>query len=295
MGTGPAAWQAGRVTTLRWERAPELRRPLVVLALQGLFDVGNAATGAAGHLCAELPSTRIATIDSEEFFDFQQERPHVAVDDDGVREISWPDTRAHAIVLPDAPRDVVVIDGVEPHLAWRTWTDLVGELCSGLGADLVVTLGATAAGVPHTRPPEVVGSTTDASLAARLGLGRPSYQGPTGVAGVLHERLDRGPVPAISLRVGVPHYLGTNENPPATRALLQRLEQVTGLATRFTALDDEIAEWRRRVDAAVESDDDARVYVAQLEREADRRLEELPSGDDLAAQLEDWLRERREE
>jgi predicted ATP-grasp superfamily ATP-dependent carboligase len=161
---------------------------------------------------------------------------------------------------------------------------------------MVVTVGAAIAEVPHTRRPQVVGSTTSSELAQRLGLARPSYEGVTGLIGVVHERLERAELPAISLRVGVPHYLAAVPHPLATVALLQHLEHVLGVPTSHAELDDDVDEWRRHHDEAVALDPDAVAYVERLESTYDEQVAaEVPSADELAAELEAFLRDHRDE
>ncbi len=282
------------MSELQWQRVPALRRPVVVLAFDGWFDAGEAATGAVEWIRDRTVAEILARIDAEEHFDFQQQRPEVRIDERGIRQISWPDTVAHAAALPDASHDLVLVSGVEPHLEWRQFVDHLIEIVELSGAELVVTLGSMAAGVPHTRPPQVSGSSSHAELAEPLGLARPTYEGPTGVVGVLHGELDRRGIPAISLRVSVPHYLGGSPNPRCTRALLEHLERVTGIETAFTELDDEVAEWLGRVEAAVEVDDDVQSYVLGLEEEFDRAVDEMASSTDLAGELERFLRDRND-
>ncbi|MEM9609716.1 MAG: PAC2 family protein [Actinomycetota bacterium] len=282
------------MSDLHWERVPALRRPVVVFAFDGWFDAGEAATGAVEWLRDRYDAQPLARIDAEEHFDFQQQRPEVSLDDHGIREIVWPDTRASAVPLAEDPHDLVLVSGVEPHLGWRQFVEHLVEVVELTGAELVVTLGAMASGVPHTRPPQVTGSSSATSLAETLGLARPTYEGPTGVVGVLHEALDRREIPAISLRVSVPHYLGGSPNPRCARALLEHLERVTGLVTGFVDLDDEVDEWSARVDAAVEADPDVVGYVAGLEEEHDRAVDEMASSIDLAAELERFLRDRND-
>lgn len=282
------------MSDLHWERVPALRRPVVAVAFDGWFDAGEAATGAVEWLRERYDAQPLARIDIEEHFDFQQQRPEVCLDDDGGREIMWPDTRASAVALADHPHDLVLVSGVEPHLGWRQFVEYLVEIVELTGAELVVTLGALASGVPHTRPPQVAGSSTVSSLAETLGLARPTYEGPTGVVGVLHEALERHQVPAISLRVSVPHYLGGSPNPRCARSLLQHLERVTGVVTGFGDLDDEVEEWTARVDAAVQADPDVVGYVAGLEEEHDRAVEEMATSTDLAAELERFLRDRND-
>jgi predicted ATP-grasp superfamily ATP-dependent carboligase len=190
-------------------------------------------------------------------------------------------------------RDLVVMTGIEPHLRWGGFADHVVEVARRSGCEKVVTVGAFNAMVPHTRPFAVTASAVHPELVRRLSLSRPTYEGPTGLVGVISERVERASIPAISLRVSVPHYVPGPPNPKATRALLRRLEQTTGVATAYEDLDKEVSEWLNRVDQAVASDEESRNYVSHLERQVDSREELLPSGDDLAAELEAFLRDQR--
>jgi proteasome assembly chaperone (PAC2) family protein len=239
----------------------------------------------------ERDYTVVADIDPDPFFDFTQERPEAYLDEDGERQIRWPENEFLVIRYPEGARDVVVLNGVEPHLAWPTFAQCVIKVVRNLGCSLVVSLGAAAEQTPHTRVPFVVGSTTNDELAAVMGLNRPQYQGPTGVAGVLLDALDTARIPNVSLRVGVPHYLMNAQHPKSAAALLQHLQHVLGIPTDHTNLVDEIGRWQELHDAAVEDDEQATAYVSMLERRHDQMAEQnMPSGDDLAAELEEFLR-----
>jgi len=271
-----------------------LRRPVLVVAMSGWFDVAQTATKALIHLIDNNESEEIGSIDADPFYDFTQVRPEARLDDDGDRMIVWPANDITAVRFPNAVRDVVVMTGTEPHVRWRTYVRCLIATYTRLGCEAIVTVGAAADAVPHTRVPPVVGSTVDPVLARTLGLSRPSYQGITGVAGVLQEQFEREELPAISLRVGVPHYLGNAEHPQSSAALLRHLEHVLGVPTRHADFADDIDRWRTLHDDAVAEDDKARHYVRMLETEFDRRAEaELPSGDDLAAEFQKFLDERR--
>jgi proteasome assembly chaperone (PAC2) family protein len=284
------------MSELTWDAEPSLDRPILVVALAGLFDAASVATGAASWLVRQLDAEPIARIDPETFLDFHQARPRVELTPEGNRRVVWPELVAHATSRGGDERDLVILAGLEPHLRWRTFTEVVIELAAGAGVEMIVTLGASPAQTPHTRPPIVFGSSTNVELAARLGLSRPQYQGPTGVLGVLQAALDvKGP-PAIAMRVGVPHYSMGDHDPKATMALLRHLEHVTGVATAHGQLMPEVTRWEERLSAAVAEDDEARAYVGQLEARYDSETEQqLSSGDDLAAELERFLREQRGE
>lgn len=281
---------------LIWEPGgiPTLHRPIMVLALSGLFDVSRTATKAVEHLVTTRVVDTIAEIDCDGFYDFTQERPTVWLDEYGDRQITWPVNELQAIRYPNMPHDLVVLAGVEPHVRWRTFAELVIEVAQACNCEVVVTLGASPEAVPHTRVPHVFGSSTTAALAKSLGLSRPQYQGPTGVFGVLHQLLERADIPAISLRVPVPHYLMNAEHPKSTAALLRHLEHVLGVPTNHAALDDEVARWRELHDTAVADDRQAASFLAMLERDFDRRTEaSIPSAEHLAEQFEQFLREQR--
>ncbi len=281
------------MTEVVWHALPTSDSPILVMALQGLFDIAGAATDAVDQLIerAESP-TPVASIDPETFFDFTQERPVVSLNEDGTRSLSWPANDVVEVTPTQAGDSALLaLSGIEPHMRWRTFSESVGEIAQRSGARLVVTLGAMAGLAPHTRPLGVVGSASDAALAERLGLGRPSYQGPTGLVGALHVALHDAGLAVISLRVSVPHYVTQSPNAEATRSLLARLELVTGLTTNHRNLDDSAARWRERVDEAVASDDDMQRYVKQLEAQIDAADDALPSGDSIAAELQAWLRD----
>lgn len=274
-----------------WDDLAPLRNPVMLVALRGLFDIGGVATSALDWMLKERDATVVADIDPDPFFDFTQERPEVFFDEDGERQVRWPENEFMVIRYPEGARDMVVVNGVEPHVSWGIFTQCVVDVARGLGCNLVVSLGAAAEQVPHTRVPFVVGSTTNTELAARLGLSRPQYQGPTGVAGVLLDALDRASIPSVSLRVGVPHYLMHAQHPKSAAALLQHLQHVLGIPTDHTNLQNEIGRWQELHDAAVEGDPQASAYVHMLERRHDQLVEQnMPTGDDLAAELEEFLR-----
>jgi proteasome assembly chaperone (PAC2) family protein len=279
-----------------WDDIEPLRNPVMLVALRGLFDIGGVATSALDWMLKERDFAVVADIDPDPFFDFTQERPEVFTDENDERQIRWPENEFTVIRYPEGARDMVVLNGVEPHVSWGVFTQSVVEVAKGLGCTLVISLGAAAEQVPHSRVPFVVGSTTNDDLASRLGLSRPQYQGPTGVAGVLLDALDQAKLPNISLRVGVPHYLMHAQHPKSAAALLQHLQHVLGIPTDHANLQKEISRWQELHDAAVEGDPQASAYVEMLEHRHDQLVEKnMPSGDDLAAELEEFLRNQSDD
>lgn len=283
------------VLTLAHEGIAPLHRPIMVIALRGWFDVAEVATDALDLLVADRVAPVAASIDPDPFFDFTVERPLVELDHAEIRQVVWPSNEFRLARYPGGAHDLVVLAGVEPHLRYATFADCVITVARALRCEVVVTVGAAAEAVPHTRPPLVVGSSTDDGLVRALGLARPQYQGVTGLVGVLQERLDRAAVPAVSLRVGVPHYLGNAKHPQSSAALLRHLEHVLGIPTPHDALAEDAMRWRSLHDEAVAEDTQAAVYVRMLEQEYDRRAEAaLPTADDLAADFEAYLRDLRD-
>ena len=278
---------------LLWHRDPPrlLRSPILVTAWDGWFDVGGAATGAVEAMRGP-DATHLASIDADEFFDFNERRPNLRIGPNGRRIVEWPSNDVHCLALDNRERDLVFIEGVEPHLRWRTFVDAVLEVVERLDVKLVVTLGAMIAEVPHSRPPTITGSTTDAELGKLLRLDQPSYQGPTGIVGALHQRLDAADIPAVSLRASVPHYVSGAPNPKASRALLERFERVTGLPTHWAKLDKETLQWESQINEAMTENDEIVQYVRALEQRYDTQAESsLPTSDDLAAEFERFLRQ----
>jgi hypothetical protein len=273
-----------------------LNRPIMVIALRGWFDMAEVATDALDELLTDRVAPVVATIDPDPFFDFTQERPTTELDDDDIRHTRWPENEFRLARFPGAAHDLVVLAGVEPHLRFATFADSIIAVARRLACEVVVTVGAAAEAVPHSRLPLVVGSTTNEALAKALGLSRPQYQGITGLVGVLQERLDHARVPAVSLRVGVPHYLGNAKHPQSSAALLHHLEHVLGVPTGHARLGEDAMRWRSLHDEAVAEDDQASAYVAMLEREYDHRAEaSMPTADDLAAEFERFLRDQHED
>ena len=283
------------MTELRWnsdfKSSITLDRPVLAVAFKGLFDASGAATSALEWLSSYFSFIKLGEIDPETFFDFTQERPTVLFDENGERELRWPANEINAIKTPEGQRDLVVIAGIEPHLRWKTFSAALTEVAHEVQAETVTTLGSMVGMIPHTRPLTIIGSSTNHDLAERLGLNRPSYQGPTGLVGALHDTLDRAGIPVLSLRVSVPHYIPDAPNPKATRALLRRFEMVTGIDTGYTGLDSEASDWEKRVDEAVAGDPEITSYVRRLEMQSDQSEETMPSGDDLAAEFEAFLRD----
>ncbi|MFW2332495.1 PAC2 family protein [Ilumatobacter sp.] len=274
-----------------------LRSPVMLVALTGLFDISGAATTALDRFAPADTAITIGAIDPDPFYDFTQERPQVEIDEGELRVIRWPENEFD-VVRGAGGRDLVVLVGVEPHLAWHTYSACITHVARRLRCEAVVTVGSAAEAVPHTRTPQVTGSTTDADLARRLGIGQPSYQGVTGVVGVIQTDLADAGIPPVSLRVGIPHYLMNAEHPQAVAALQTHLAHVLNVDAPEQDDDfaDEVRKWRSLHDEVAEGDVQLQMYVKMLEHDFDQRAEAaIPSADDLGAQFEDFLKDQRDE
>jgi proteasome assembly chaperone (PAC2) family protein len=286
------------VQPLRWERRPDgLRAPALVCAFKGWNDAGEAATSALTFMGASLEARRFATIDPEEFVDFQATRPEVKLVDGLSRKIEWPEWEIYEARVPRAPRDLVLLSGPEPSHRWRTFSALVTDLAEALGVQLVVTLGALLADVPHSRPVAVTGLASDMALIERLGLQAPTYEGPTGIVGVLHSACADAGMPSASLWAAVPHYVAVAPNPKGALALLRRLESLVGVTVDASQLESAATDYERQVTRAVELDPEVQAFVERLERAADEEegptdVSQLPSGDVLAREFQRFLRQR---
>jgi len=282
---------------LRMFSHPELEQPVLLAAFRGWNDGAQAASLAAGYLAKTWGAEQFADIDPEDFFDFQATRPHVSLEEGLTRRIDWPETGFYHARPEGLDRDIVLLLGIEPNLRWRTFTDLVVGLAQELEIELMITLGALLADVPHTRPAPVTGSATDEELVQRLGLSASRYEGPTGIVGVLHDACRQADIPSASLWAAVPHYVSLTPSPRAAVALCERLGDLIGVEVDVEELEEAAQAYEEQVSEAVASDEETASYVEELERRSDSIEEstDLPSGDALAAELTRFLRERDEE
>ena len=284
---------------LRVTTRPTLRKPVLVAAFRGWNDGAQAATLAAGYLAKTWAAERFAEVDPESFFDFQATRPHVSLEEGLTRRIDWPETGFYHARPNGLDRDVVLLLGIEPNLRWRTFTDLVVGLARDLGIELVITLGALLADVPHTRSAPVTGSATDSELVERLGLSASRYEGPTGIVGVLQNACATAGLTSVSLWASVPHYVAASPNPKVALALVRGFEGVAGLAVDAGELESAADDYERQVSAAVASDPEVKAFVERLENAMDEVTaenppdeESLPSADTIARDFQRFLRQR---
>ena len=278
---------------VRWVDRPTLREPVVLAAFEGWNDAGDAASTAARYLVDRWDLDAVADLDPEEFYDFTTTRPHVRLDEEGMREIDWPATEIFAGTIPGGTTDVVVIIGHEPQLRWRTYTGELTQLASELGARLCITLGALLAEVPHTRPTPIVGTAYSPDVIAGIGLQPSRYEGPTGIVGVLHDAWRRGGLRSASLWATVPSYVPGAPSPKAALALIERVSVMLETWVATTDLEIAAASYERQVSELVDADEETSSYVTSLEERHDSDPEILPqSGASIADEVERFLRDQ---
>jgi proteasome assembly chaperone (PAC2) family protein len=277
------------------EPLDDLVDPILIAAFEGWNDAADAASSTLDRLISEWDAQVVAELDPEDYYDFQLTRPHIAVDGDGTRLLSWPTTRVLVARPSGATRDIVLLRGVEPNLRWRQFCEEVLEVAEALGVQLVVALGALLADTPHTRPVPVTGTVSDPELGERLGLERSRYEGPTGITGVFQDACSAADMPSLSLWAAVPHYVAAAPCPKATLALLSRLEDLLDVSVPVEDLVEDARAWERGVDEMASDDVEVADYVKQLEDQCD--TSELPeaSGDAIAREFERYLKRRQRE
>jgi proteasome assembly chaperone (PAC2) family protein len=285
------------VDSLTWEGdLPHLRSPVMVCAFRGWNDAAASASTALTSIANSLDGELIARVDPEEYFDFQATRPTISMDEGETRRIDWPENNLFAVRVPGADRDLVLLDGTEPNLRWRTFSETIATAADALGVELVVTLGALIAEVSHTLPVPITGLASSQDLVEELELERSSYEGPTGIVGVVHDLCRQSGIDSASLWAAVPHYVAAVPNPKAALALLRRLEGLTGIAVEASELEEETTDYEEQIGRAVAANPEIEELVARIEAEQVDLLnaegEELPSADTLAREFQRFLRQR---
>lgn len=273
----------------------ELVDPVVIAAFEGWNDAADAATSVVQHLIHEWDATVVGRVDPEDYYDFQVNRPLVGTDANGRRILTWPGTEIAVASPPDMARDVILVRGIEPSMRWRQFTADLLAACDDLGAQLVITLGALLADTPHTRPVPVSGTSSADISGDHAGLEVSTYEGPTGIVGVIQDACARLDIPAVSLWAAVPHYVAQPPCPKASLALLSRLEDLLGSPLPLGDLPEEAKAWERGVEQLAEEDDDVADYVRQLEEARDAADLPEASGEAIAAEFERYLKRRGEQ
>lgn len=279
---------------VEFQHRPTVSAPIIVCAFAGWNDGGEAATTALRYIRDLWSAREFAAIDPEEFFDFQVNRPTVHLEDGVTRRLKWPSCEFSA--ASPFGQDVVLLLGVEPNVRWRAFSQAILAVAREVKVSLLVTLGAFLADVPHTRPAPVTVASADPRWVGKLGVTSSRYEGPTGIVGVLHDAANGAGIPSVSLWGAAPHYLPVGPNPKVAASLLDALAQIVGLPIDTDELQTSVSLWEKRVAEAIEEDPSLVAYVQRLEdAAAGEELGEIPSGDQLAAELERFLWDRPNE
>jgi proteasome assembly chaperone (PAC2) family protein len=281
---------------------PLLREPIMIMAFSGWNDAAEAASGAVEHLLSgwrdkndDVLPELIAEVESEDFYDFQVNRPVVSIDESEIRSITWPSTQVFGMLIPSMKRDLVIVTGVEPSMKWKSFTADLLDLADDLEVSLIVSLGSLLADTPHTRPISVTGTGAHPSIANRLGVSVSKYEGPTGILGIIQDGCMRRGIDAISLWAAVPHYASNAPSPKATLALINTLEEFLDIKIPLSDLPEKADAWEREVNDLAAEDTEIADYVKALEESKDAA--ELPdvSGDTIAREFERYLRRQQED
>ena len=274
------------------ERLPEMSETTVVIAFEGWNDAGEAATGLVDHLLDSWDSELIGELDPEDYYDFQVNRPQAAVDENGIRRITWPSTELYGCREPHGGPSLLIIRGIEPNVRWRAFTAEIVALLQEVNAGLVVTLGAMLAETPHTRTIPVHATTLDPALQASFGFKASNYEGPTGIIGVISAACVAAQIPTLSLWAAVPHYYAQTPSPKGTLALLSMLEEILDVDLPVGELPEEAHAWELDVQEFTADNDELQAYVRQLESAHDANAPDATSGDAIAKEFERYLRRR---
>jgi proteasome assembly chaperone (PAC2) family protein len=278
---------------LRWEgEPPALRRPLLVVALEGFVDAGAVASTAASFLRHRWQADRLASFDRDTFVDYRARRPTAVVDAGTLRRVEWPGIDLYG-ASPGGDHDALFLLGVEPDMQWAAFCDEVVAVCTRLTVEAAIGLGAYPAAVPHSRPVRIMRAQNAAATALVPQAGDiPGYTGPVGAGTVLQSVLAEHGVPAVGLWAEIPHYIAGSPNPGGALAMVQLVAAQLQVEVDTDELEAAAKQHREQVDEAVLEYPDAREMVEVLERHFDAGDvdEQLPSGEDIAAEIERFLR-----
>ena len=297
----PVAARGVFMEHLNIKEIPTLRDPAFLMAFAGWNDASSAATTAASFLAENLGGHVFASIESDPFYNFQDMRPTVHLDSEGKRRITWPANLFYACETPQLPHDVIVYVGVEPHLQWNMFVNHVYEIVQKCDVRIAVTIGALLADVYHRSDVRITGSSTNPEISRRLGIRSSRYEGPTGIVGILNKRFQEASLPAVSVWANVPHYVNVSPNPKATLSLIRRLSEFLSCPFNLSEMESQAREFEDKVDLALEKNKAVREYVEELRRRSEESAPEetepgtLPSGDEIARELQKYLREHRED
>lgn len=283
---------SNELSELEWLDRPTLRDPVLIAAFGGWNDAGDSATGCLDFLDDRWAAKPFAKLDSEEFYDFNAVRPIVTIDDDGERELTWPNTTFGWASVPGCLADVILVRGIEPNLRWRSFCDHILHVAHAMGVQRVITLGALLAEVTHTRDVPIYGASNNTTLQDKYDLSASTYQGPTGIVGVLTTLAAESGLPTMGLWAAVPSYVAGASSPKATEALITKTGEVLGTAISTSDLQESITSYEAQVSEHVADDPETLELIGRLEGERDEYDQALASSENLADEVEQFLRDQ---
>ena len=263
------------------------KAPVMVIAFAGWNDAGGASTWAIRSLIEKTIATEILTFDSEEFYDFSRERPTVHLDGES-RFLSWP---KNTISLSN-DGSLLLMEGVEPQLNWQTFTQNILAEAQKYNVSMIITLGSLLAEVPHSRPVLIHGVSENTEINRTYGLQTSSYEGPTGIIGVINQLSTDAGIPNMSFWATVPNYVAGAESPKAALALIERLKTTLNLSLNTTDLEIASSAYERQINQIIEGDEDTSKYVDELEDSYDAGDYEVASPEDFVKDVENFLRDQ---
>lgn len=293
---------------LRYTDKPTLRSPILIVAFEGWSDASEVATWTARFLVRRMPGIKFAEIDAEDFFVFTETRPYTRWVSERQRAIIWPATEFYYHQMPqDSEHDFIVFVGPEPHLKWKTFVAQVQQVIQEMNVSLVLSLGGVLAAVPHTQPVRLTGTALELDITKLPYTPQsPSrYEGPTGIMGVLNQSLEAAQIPISTLWGSVPHYLAARPNLTVSLAMVRQLKKMFNLDVDTSRMEQRAARFEEQVAQVVEGNQEIMTYVKKLEEEVGQTgtvdpsaaikmsTEELPSGESLIQDLEEFLKQQR--
>ena len=267
----------------------------LIVAFEGWNDAAESASGAVKFICEQIKADVVASVDPEDYYDFQFTRPTVSYDTDGGRVLDWPGTEmcipsAEAIVENPSIAKLSVLVGTEPARRWKSFAAEVMEMVEDRDIQAVLFLGAMLADVPHTRPIGVMATSQNEHARAELEIEKSQYEGPVGILSVLGIELEKAGIPAVALWASVPHYVHNTPSPKATLSLLIEVEKLVGVQFEHGKLGEEAFAWERGIDEIAEGDDEMSNYISQLEKTRDEVESSAATGESIAKEFEKFLR-----
>lgn len=303
-----AGWAAGTLhhvtdDSFRWlVDQPELVDPVLIVMLTGWIDAGGAARAAIDAIQDEAATSPVIEFDDDTYVDYRARRPVMELREGLHAVLHW-ERITLSVGTDQTGRDILVLAGPEPDMAWHRFTRTVGSLASELGVSHMVHLGAYPFAVPHTRSPRLSVSSPSQDVLARVPFLRSSIDVPAGVAAALEREMHERGIPSLGIWAQVPHYISAMSYPAASVALLDGLREATQVVIDATVLRSEVLVQGRRLDGMIGGNDEHAKMIDQLEQIYDASDDvvevieggpsmEMASGDELAAELEQFLRDQ---